>query len=1647
MAFNFEALAGQLGIDVSPWVTGFAKAKAEASKFRAGLGQAMAGVNRVVNQTSQAFAAMGAAAAGAMAYSVKAADQFESTMARLKGVLSSRTADVAELQKQFASLTAEAKRLGIVTVFSSQKAAEGMTAFALAGFKTNEILKVMPGTLDLAAAAQVDVGVASDIVAKSLRGLGLEAENTAHLSDVLAKAFTSSNTDLVMLGDALKYVGPVTKMAGVSMEQAVAAIRALSDAGMQGQMAGTGLRNVLSHLAAEGPQVRKAFAAIGVALKDSSGQLRPLGDIIDDFNGRIAETGRQADATALVMNAFGDRGGPAFANLLGLGGEALRKYEAELQNAGGTAQKIAKTQLDTLHGSWILLTSSVQVLGIEIGNKLTPRLRELLDATTNWLNANIDAMASKAERWWDALASAVSRVVESAKRLWVAARPAVDATVNAMLRLKAGAVAVFDRLPQWAKDAVLVAGSLMGVSAVLGRIGGSLPLVGPVFLAISQLINPVGLLRGAFGLLSGSLNMLLGGFGVLKSMVMALVPTFAGATSGISAAWGRATASANTAMGAASGWARSVVGAGAASAETSPAVVAAARTLHGWGMESEVAAAKTAPLLLAVRALKTEMLGLSAQGTGTRLLGGPAAGPGTALALRNTSIAATRAETSLMRTAAASRALAVVDGRTTGTVKILNATFREAGHAAEATGRSWSLFGSIGNWLSGIGRGVSGWFGKLGGVFKWLAMSPVKLIVMGFQGVIATLGFLLNPITLVVAAFGSLAAAIGAAMGVAISRSRLAKQSVGGFFEGMTASIRRFIANALKTLNAWWEKNSDTIERVGTKFIRLFTGVASAIGDIGKTSKQDAPLIEKLLGGALDVVLGIAEKLFKSLESLVDLLNGDFRRSMVMVDRLAAIMADAFAEVFETMKDTPLFGSAFAKQAENMRRGAGLLRIRADFRQGLLDTEEQRKKDAAAKQEADRIANNYRVANENRITELNAAQAAEAETARKEKEQARIAEQRKYGSVLLDRFGNERAMSDEELDIVREQRRRVGMFVADNPEADKYRENKLRRHGLAVAAAYQSGNIAEARRLEREGPYAGVKFKTKDELAKEDDAKRKEDARNANPLLAAQDQPAAAASPVQTVAPAGSVAAATTSNAAGSSGEPDDEADAAAGAMPGTGHKKRVAVEWLDEGHAKKYRDAIAKLSPEQQRAEFGKLGDQVSSYLTPDKSGNVDTRSARLMLQNYSAMFSQLPNFSKKAWDQIYRQITASIDQIEKDTDPKVRDMAIAAVKEAASASEKVILDAAGQQKQVAASLARELITMTADQRSVQMNLAEQRANSNRRLTQEQRDELSKLRQQMDDTVAAAKNANAQTRDAAVKAANDAAEAYVKAYQRITKAANDAAKAEVADGRKVVAAAQQEANARRQRLAAAGPNGNGGGGPNQNPNGPKGGQNPGQNGNQPAGPNLTGNSPQARRARIAAMQQMVGGQPDLFQQVGGMSNQLSGMMTGAINTAMAAGAQGNAMVQQMFGSMSPLAKINTQIASAGAQLQAAQIDHVAGPILQQMQTELKNLQMRRQNVLAQEHHARYQATLNAAREHHQQQMQRDFTNDSSQKQLNENLSSIVIVGRRALMSPVQININGVNDIREAVDKIQLEMKRRGWLPGHRNTLETRKMW
>lgn len=316
---------------------------------------------------------------------IKVAMDFEAAMSKVAAV---SRASSEELDR----LTKTARELGATTVWSASQAAEGMTYLAMAGFSTEDIIATMPGMLNLASAAGLDLGVTADIASNMLSGFRLETSEMSRVADVLVNTLTSSNTTMEGLGETMKYVAPIASEAGVTLEEVAAMAGLLGNNAIQGGQAGTALRAVLTRLAGPPTEAARALAALGIETKDAEGNLRSLPEILGEVHRATMDLG-SAEKLEYFKAIAGQEAGSAFAILVNEAGSGnLQKFAQDITDVG-SAQRVAAQMTENTRGSWTQFQSVVESLSITFGNILLPGVTAVFNALAAGLS-KVEALIS-----------------------------------------------------------------------------------------------------------------------------------------------------------------------------------------------------------------------------------------------------------------------------------------------------------------------------------------------------------------------------------------------------------------------------------------------------------------------------------------------------------------------------------------------------------------------------------------------------------------------------------------------------------------------------------------------------------------------------------------------------------------------------------------------------------------------------------------------------------------------------------------------------------------------------------------------------------------------------------------------------------------------------------------------------------------------------------------------------------------------------------------------------------------------------------------------------------------------------------------------------------------------------------------------------
>lgn len=322
---------------------------------------------------------------------------FDAQMSKVQALtrLQKGSADLAMLRQQ-------ARDLGASTSFTAMDAAQAQGFLAMSGFNPKQIKAAMPDMLDLAKASGVGLDQTADIASNILSAFKMEAAQMGRVSDTLALTMTTSNVDLNMLAETMKYMGPIANKAGMSLEEAAAAAGLLGNIGIQGSNSGTALRAMLNRLAGPTSKADKLMKSLGVTTKDASGNMLNIVDIMAQVAKQTEKMGN-ADQLAAYKEIFGEEAASGMAELIGQAGAGgFAKYAAMIrQQSKGVAKEMAAVMGDNARGDLDNMTSAWEDLNIQMLETQNGPLRGLIQQVTSmtqaagaWMRANPELTAT-----------------------------------------------------------------------------------------------------------------------------------------------------------------------------------------------------------------------------------------------------------------------------------------------------------------------------------------------------------------------------------------------------------------------------------------------------------------------------------------------------------------------------------------------------------------------------------------------------------------------------------------------------------------------------------------------------------------------------------------------------------------------------------------------------------------------------------------------------------------------------------------------------------------------------------------------------------------------------------------------------------------------------------------------------------------------------------------------------------------------------------------------------------------------------------------------------------------------------------------------------------------------------------------------------
>lgn len=353
------------------------------NSFKQSLGVTEDGLNKIASVAKKAAAVAAAAFAAVkvgdfISGAVDEYAEFEQAMANTSAIAGASADD-------YAKLSAAAREAGKATTFTASEAADALGYMALAGWNVEESTAALTPVLKLAEATQADLATTSDQVTDSMSAMGVGIDDLQGYLDVIVTTNNKANTTAADLMDAFIGCGGAARAAGMNYKETSTALGILANNGIKGSEAGTALNSMLVRISTK-DVAQKAFKDLGVAVYDSSGEMRNMRDILVDLNGAMA--GMTQEQKNSYMSAIaGTNYYSQFGYLLdgvkeGVNGSASAWDElaGAIDNSTGALDAMDATATGTLQGALARFQSAISDLKISMVEDFGPYAMQIIDA-------------------------------------------------------------------------------------------------------------------------------------------------------------------------------------------------------------------------------------------------------------------------------------------------------------------------------------------------------------------------------------------------------------------------------------------------------------------------------------------------------------------------------------------------------------------------------------------------------------------------------------------------------------------------------------------------------------------------------------------------------------------------------------------------------------------------------------------------------------------------------------------------------------------------------------------------------------------------------------------------------------------------------------------------------------------------------------------------------------------------------------------------------------------------------------------------------------------------------------------------------------------------------------------------------------------
>lgn len=234
------------------------------------------------------------------------------------------------------------KKVALEYRTTAKEVSDAQEYLALAGYTLEEIQAASPMVIAAQKATGESMQLVSDIATDTASSYGFLANQLDFVTDRMVYTTTKFNTNFAQLGEAMKYVAPIAKQAGMNFADLNAYIGVLANSGIKGSQAGTSLRMAFLRLQAPTKSAENLLKKYNVRLYKANGEFIGINNAMYRVEKATKKMSEQQKAFFL-QQLFGAEAMSAINILFDEGIKKVAEYGDNVEDSTGKTKEMART--------------------------------------------------------------------------------------------------------------------------------------------------------------------------------------------------------------------------------------------------------------------------------------------------------------------------------------------------------------------------------------------------------------------------------------------------------------------------------------------------------------------------------------------------------------------------------------------------------------------------------------------------------------------------------------------------------------------------------------------------------------------------------------------------------------------------------------------------------------------------------------------------------------------------------------------------------------------------------------------------------------------------------------------------------------------------------------------------------------------------------------------------------------------------------------------------------------------------------------------------------------------------------------------------------------------------------------------------------